>query len=289
MKIVRVLGGLGNQMFQYAFYKALDKQFGTVKADVREFKTYKLHNGFELKDVFDIKLKHASPLEVNLLDHRNRQWKYRKLRRLLFLKGEYYEEQTLFSYNASLFDDPRSKVYWGYWQHYLYVERVADQLRKDFIFPNLKPSKNLDLLNELKQNEQSVALHVRRGDYLKDPFLGGLVNLDYFEKAISLIKGQIEKPVFYVFSDDMSWCRENLPLSDDKAKFIDWNKGAESYRDMQLMSNCKHAIISNSSFSWWAAWLNQHPGKVIIVPKTWYRSPNTHDTEQMHPRMWMRI
>lgn len=289
MKIVRFLGGLGNQMFQYAFYKALEKQFDTVKADIREFKTYKLHNGFELENVFDIRLRHASALEVNLLDHRNRQWKYRKLRRLLFLKGEYYEEQTLFSYEASLFDDTRSKIYWGYWQHHLYVERVADQLRKDFTFPDLKPSKNLDLLNELEQSEQSVAIHVRRGDYLKDPYLRGLVNLDYFEKAISLIRSQVEKPIFYIFSDDILWCKENLPLSDNEAKFIDWNKGVESYRDMQLMSNCKHAIISNSSFSWWAAWLNVCPRKIIITPKIWHRFHKVQNVEQIHPEMWTRI
>ncbi|MEH6307019.1 alpha-1,2-fucosyltransferase [Olivibacter sp. CPCC 100613] len=289
MKIVRFLGGLGNQMFQYAFYKALEKQFDTVKADIREFKTYKLHNGFELENVFDIRLRRASALEVNLLDHRNRQWKYRKLRRLLLLKGEYYEEQTLFSYNASLFDDSSSKIYWGYWQNHLYVERVADQLRKDFTFSDLKPSKNFDLLNELEQSEQSVAIHIRRGDYLKDPYLGGLVNLDYFEKAISLIRGQVEKPIFYIFSDDILWCKENLPLNDNEANFIDWNKGAESYLDMQLMSNCKHAIISNSSFSWWAAWLNTNPDRLIVVPKVWYRLPEKSDFRQMHPSSWVLL
>ncbi|MGK9119230.1 alpha-1,2-fucosyltransferase [Olivibacter jilunii] len=289
MKIVRFLGGLGNQMFQYAFYKALEKQFDTVKADIREFKAYKLHNGFELENVFDIRLKHASALEVNLLNHRNRQWKYRKLRRLLFLKGEYYEESKLFSYNASLFDDPTSKIYWGYWQHHLYVERVADQLRKDFTFPDLKPSKNLELLNELKQSPQSVAIHVRRGDYLKDPYLGGLVDRQYFEKAILTIKERLENTMFYIFSDDMPWCMENLPLNDNEAKFIDWNTGMESYRDMQLMSNCKHAIISNSSFSWWAAWLNTNPDRLIVVPKVWYRLPEKSDFRQMHPSSWVLL
>lgn len=287
MKIVRFLGGLGNQMFQYAFYKALEQQFGSVKADVREFKTYALHNGFELESVFGIKLKHASPFEIKLLDHRNRQWKYRKLRRLLFVKGKYYEEETLFSYNSSLFDNPASKIYWGYWQHHKYFEDVADQLLEDFSFSEPVGLKNKTLLKEIDAHEESVAIHVRRGDYLKDPYLGGLVDVEYFEKGIAVISKKLENPKLYVFSDDIAWCKQYLNLQE--AVFIDWNKGNDSYRDMQLMSHCKHAIISNSSFSWWAAWLNRNPAKIIIVPKFWYRSSNVLDTSQMHPEEWMKM
>ncbi len=287
MKIVRFLGGLGNQMFQYAFYKALKQQFKQVKADIHEFDKYTLHNGFELEEIFPVQLKYASLLEISLLDHRNRAWKYRKLRKLLFMKGEYYEEWPFFSYKASLFSDHAPKLYWGYWQHHRYVDRVADQLRKEFVFPCLRPSKNLDLLKALEREGNSVAIHVRRGDYLKDAYLGGLVNLAYFEHGISYMKERLGHPRFYIFSDDMAWCKENLPLGKD-ATFVDWNKGVESYRDMQLISQCKHAIISNSSFSWWGAWLNQHPDKIIIVPKIWMRSADIPNTAQMHPENWIK-
>lgn len=287
MKIVRFLGGLGNQMFQYAFYKALSQKFPHVKVDIRDFQQYNLHNGFELEKVFDIQLKKATPFEINLLDHRNRKLKYRKLRRLLFVKGEYDEEKQLFSYDPTLFEDNSSKLYWGYWQHHQYVDRVADQLKKDFSFSIPAPSKNLDLLKELYKEMQSVAIHVRRGDYLKDPYLSGLVDLAYFEKGIDLMRDRLERPRFYVFSDDIPWCKANLPL--DNATFVDWNNGANSYRDMQLISSCKHAIISNSSFSWWGAWLNRNPDKLIVVPKIWYRSPDVLDTAQMHPEEWINI
>ena len=287
MKIVRFLGGLGNQMFQYAFYKALSQQFKVVKADLRSFTNYALHNGFELEKIFPIKLKHAIPFEINLLDHQNRRWKYRKLRRLLFVKGEYYEEKHLFSYNASLFDDLASKLYWGYWQHIQYVNRVADQLRKDFVFDLPASSRNLDILQELKIEKESIAIHVRRGDYLTDPYLGGLVDVEYFEKGIALVRERLKNPKFYIFSDDIPWCKQYLNLQE--AVFVDWNKGNESYRDMQLMSYCKHAVISNSSFSWWGAWLNSNPNKIVVVPKVWCRSSNVTDTKQMHPSEWIKL
>ncbi|SEM69141.1 Glycosyl transferase family 11 [bacterium A37T11] len=289
MKIVRFLGGLGNQMFQYAFYKSLELQFKNVKADILEFENYTHHNGFELEKIFPLRINHASRFEINFIDFRNRAWKYRKLRRLLFFKGGYYEEWPFFSYEDSIFRDHSSKIYWGYWQHHDYVDKVGDQLRKDFVFPALDPSPNLELLKELGQEEKSVAIHVRRGDYLKDPYLGGLVNLAYFENGISYMKERLAHPRFYVFSDDMAWCKENLPLGND-AIFVDWNIGNESYRDMQLISQCKHAIISNSTFSWWGAWLNQHPEKLVVVPKLWWRHPDIKvDTSQMHPTAWITI
>jgi hypothetical protein len=287
MKIVRFLGGLGNQMFQYAFYKTLLYRFKNVKADLTGFSDYTLHNGFELEQIFPIKLNPASNFEINLLDNRNREWKYRKLRKLLFVKACYFEELELFKYNDAILKDSSSKIYWGYWQHHKYFEDVADQLLEDFRFSEPVGLKNKTLLKEIDANEESVAIHVRRGDYLKDPYLGGLVDVEYFGKGITLIREQLENPKFYVFSDDIAWCKQYLNLQE--AAFIDWNKGDDSYRDMQLMSHCKHAIISNSSFSWWAAWLNRNPAKVIIVPKVWYRSSGVSETSQMHPKEWTRL
>ncbi|HWV74314.1 MAG TPA: alpha-1,2-fucosyltransferase, partial [Pseudosphingobacterium sp.] len=196
-------------------------------------------------------------------------------------------ESKLFNYNDAILKDSSSKVYWGYWQHHKYFADVADQLLEDFRFSEPVDLKNKTLLQEINANEESVAIHVRRGDYLTDPYLGGLVDIEYFEKGIALIRERLKNPKFYVFSDDISWCKQYLNLHE--AVFIDWNKGNDSYRDMQLMSLCKHAIISNSSFSWWAAWLNRNFAKIIIVPKVWYRSSNVADTEQMHPREWIRF
>jgi len=287
MKIVRFLGGLGNQMFQYAFYKALACRYNNVKADLRGFNEYRLHNGFELERVFPIKLNPASNFEINLLDNRNREWKYRKLRKLLFIKARYFEESDLFNYNEAILKDNSSKIYWGYWQHHRYFEEVASQLLNDFTFSQPGDSKDKTLLREINAGQESVAIHVRRGDYLRDPYLGGLVDMEYFEKGIALVRERLRNPKFYVFSDDMPWCKQYLNLQE--AVFVDWNKGNDSYRDMQLMSHCKHAIISNSSFSWWGAWLNRNPNKIVVVPKVWYRSADINNTEQMHPESWVKL
>lgn len=287
MKIVRFLGGLGNQMFQYAFYAALSQRFKHVKADIAGFKGYHLHNGFEMESIFKVKLKYASNFEVGLLDTQNRQWKYRKMRRLLFVRGGYYEERDLFSYDENLLNDASSLLLWGYWQNWRYVESVAERLRNEFVFPAASTPDNRSLLRELEQQESSVAIHVRRGDYLENPYLGGLVDVNYFRKGVSMIRNMVNNPRFYVFSDDVTWCKENLGLAEE-ALFVDWNRGDESYRDMQLMANCKHAIISNSSFSWWGAWLIENQSKKIIVPQLWYRAHGI-STDDMHPTTWIRI
>lgn len=266
IKIVRFLGGLGNQMFQYTFYKALKKRFPDVRADLQGYKNYPLHNGFELEKIFGIKLNNASSFAASLHDIHNRNWIYRKLRRLLNVKTKYQEESTQFSFDPSFLSNPKSGYYWGYWQNQAYFEDILDEIRSDFDFKNPLETKNQIVLDHIK-TINSVSIHVRRGDYLKDEFLGGLCGQEYYQRAIEHIRKQVNSPGFFVFSDDIAWCRDNLGLPD--ASFISWNKGASSYIDMQLMSHCKHNIIANSSFSWWAAWLNNNPDKIVIAPKKW--------------------
>jgi len=285
MKIVRFLGGLGNQMFQYAFYKSLSHHFKKVKADLSYYNYCSDHNGFELGDIFDIELDYASDFELKL--YSKQKWKYKKIRQLLFIGEPYIEEEEQYTFNGEHYNDKLSRIYQGYWQHYRYVECVADILLDKFVFQELTSQRNLEILRDIKSREESVAIHVRRGDYARYPLLDGIADKSYFLRAIALIKEKYITPKFYVFSDDILWCREHLDLQE--VTFIDWNKGTNSYIDMQLMSNCKHAIISNSTFSWWAAWLNRNVAKTVIVPKTWYRSPNGVNTSDMHPKEWIRI
>lgn len=287
MKIVRYLGGLGNQMFQYAFYKALKQHFKRVKADLGGFESYGLHNGFELEKVFDIRLVRASPLEVRVLDPHHRQWPYRKLRRILNVRNAYFEERVPFSFDRSIFSDASSRLFWGYWQHCQYLSAIEDDLRKDFSFSPLQDAKSLGLVERLEGDGDYVAVHVRRGDYLKDPYLGGMVTLGYFQQALSLLNGLVANPRFVVFSDDVNWCRQHL--NPPNALYVDWNRGKESFRDMQLMSRCQHAIISNSSFSWWGAWLNPNPKKIVVVPRVWCSPALATDTVGMHPKEWIKM
>jgi Glycosyl transferase family 11. len=266
MKIVKFLGGLGNQLFQYAFFSALQRRFPHVKADLSEFATYKLHNGFELERIFGISLPEASAFERKLFDQRDRRWVQRKLRRLFGTKDAYYEEPVLFQYDPVLYESSGNRYYWGYWQHINYIKPVEALLRKTFTFPPFIDQRNADLAEALRLGN-TVSVHVRRGDYLGDPVLGGICDVGYYERALNYMEQQIQSPRYVFFSNDISWCRSQFGMKN--ATFVDWNTGINSFRDMQLMSLCDHHIIANSSFSWWGAWLNDRPGKVVVSPGRW--------------------
>lgn len=133
----------------------------------------------------------------------------------------------------------------------------------------------------------AVSLHIRRGDYLEPKHwenTGSVCQLPYYRNAIAAIKKELDNPVFYVFSDDLAWVKENLPL--DNAVYIDWNKGNDSWQDMMLMSHCRRHIICNSTFSWWGAWLDPHKDKTVIVPERWFRHT---ETPYIYPEGWTKV
>lgn len=265
MKIVKFLGGLGNQMFQYAFYLSLQNHFKTIKADLKDFETYTLHNGFELEDIFQITLNKASSLDLHLYIPYNKKWIWRKLRRINGSKNAYLEENPYFSYQPDHYHDNSKRYYWGYWQHIDYINPVEDKLRNIFQFPKLI-GKNKALLESFK-DQNTVSIHIRRGDYLNEPSFVGICDLNYYQKAIKFMQENLQDPLFVFFSNDIGWCRDNFNALN--SKFVDWNTGKESFRDLQLMSLCQHNIIANSSFSWWASWLNENPNKIIVSPEKW--------------------
>ncbi|NQX52185.1 alpha-1,2-fucosyltransferase [Pedobacter panaciterrae] len=283
MKIIRFLGGLGNQMFQYTLYKSLESKFPNVKADLQGYNDYPLHNGFELENIFGLKINKISSFTSNL--YFNKKWIYKKLRRILGLKNTYTEEKNLFSFDQSILNNPKTAYYWGYWQNFKYFEDIASEIKNDFQFTSSLSKENQQILDQVKL-KNSVSIHIRRGDYLKDPLLGGLCGPEYYKQAISYIQSNLTSPSFFIFSDDIYWCKENLNL--DNCTFISWNKGMSSYIDMQLMSACKHNIIANSSFSWWAAWLNSNPDKIVIGPKKWVNHSDP-DIHMSFPQNWISL
>lgn len=285
MKIVRFLGGLGNQMFQYAFYKSLENAFGKAAGDLSAFDRYELHNGFELEEIFPVSIKKAPPFLIKLYDPVHRNWHIRKLRRVLSLKNAYYEEKESFRFDETIYKDPGSRLYWGHWQNEAYFKGIASALKNDFLFKLPLEGKNLEVYKQIKDSN-SVGVHVRRGDYLHDKLLGGICDGDYYKRAIDLILEKTGNAKFFVFSNDIPWCESALGLP--QAVFISWNQGRQSYIDMQLMSSCRHNIIANSSFSWWAAWLNAHPGKVVLSPSRWTMDPG-HAHMEIVPKEWLKI
>lgn len=271
MKIVKFLGGLGNQMFQYAFYLALEKGGYKVKADLMDFETYTLHNGFELEDIFSLQLKRMSDFEHKLYLPHNRKWIWRKLRRIAGTKNAYWEENPKFQFSKHIFEDKHPRYYWGYWQHKSYLDLVDQELRERLTFPPFQDHKNKAQEDIILRHPNTIAVHIRRGDYIDHPNFGGICTKGYYRKGILYMMENTNAPLFIFFSNDIDWCKEHF--NDINAHFIDWNTGKDSFKDMQLMSLCKHFIIANSSFSWWGAWLSTNPSKIVVSPNKWKNFP----------------
>ncbi len=283
MLIVRIFGGLGNQMFQYALYKALRERGIEAYVDLSWFNNNDDHNGYELNSVFKLNPRIASVKLSNKLGENETDIFHRFYRKIIG-----HKETFIFHYgNEAVIYYPEifkinNKYLSGYWQNYNYFKDISDIIKQDFRFGPIDRDNenNADLI----KNVESVCIHIRRGDYLKDKKLRDVCQLKYYQKAVNYIKDRVASPVFFVFSDDINWCKKNLAL--DKAHYIHNNTGEKSYRDMQLMSLCKHNIIANSSFSWWGAWLNQNEKKIVIAPEKWMNKNLINDPICND---WMRV
>lgn len=159
------------------------------------------------------------------------------------------------------------------------IEEIESEIRSAFTFPMIADRKNLETV-QLIDSCNSVAIHARRGDMLGYNY--PCYRFGYFKRAVAYIRKHVEEPVFFIFCDPESvgWAKKNgdilgLNFGQDMVYFVDWNKGEESYRDMQLISKCKHQIITNSSFGWWGAWLNEYPNKITISPSHLVNTTNT--------------
>lgn len=289
MKIVKVLGGLGNQMFQYALYIALKENFPNeqVYIDISAYNGYALHNGFELKTVFSIPLNQAPCKAIAsagyYLPH-YRLWQVGKF--LLPKKKGMCVEKSNLSFDHTIFHNSQYQYFDGYWQNERYFKHCAKQIRKIFTFPPFTEQKNLQLAKQIQCNI-STSIHIRRGDYLNNHLYNGICGLEYYKEAISLIEKLTTTTLYCVFSDDIPWCKQHIePYIKKAIIYVNWNTKGQSFRDMQLMSLCTHNIIANSSFSWWSAWLNQHTEKIIIAPKEWI---HIKDCQFELPDRWLRL
>lgn len=271
MKIVNIIGGLGNQMFEYALYLALKNEFPEekVKIDASYMKSYNIHNGLELNRVFGVELPQASLRELVRVTRPVYNYKlWRVIRKYLPIPKTECRETIDYTFNETVFTKG-NRYYDGYWQNYRYFEKYMPLIQSVYSFKLPQNERTKVLIPAIE--EDSVSVHVRRGDYLKASNYAGLCNLDYYKTAINYIKSRVDAPHFYVFSDDIEWSKTNIiPLFGEcKYTIVDWNKKNDSPLDMQLMSLCHHNIIANSSFSWWAAVLNKHDDKIVCAPEKW--------------------
>ena len=262
MIIIKIKGGLGNQLFQYATGRAVALHHKLpLKLDLTIFKTYKLHR--YLLDQFAIQADIATENEIIKLKGGNNVI-LSALRKTGFIKRKsYIKEKRSSHFDASVFKN--NLVYLdGYWQNELYFKDI-----RELLLPELTSSSSISDLGcaylESIKNSNSVSLHVRRGNYLKTKNIN-VLDIDYYMKAADYIRKNVAKPTFYVFSDDLEWCNNSLGFLED-CIYVD--RTQTDVDDLKLMSFCRHNIIANSSFSWWGAWLNQNPKKTVIAPKGW--------------------
>ena len=290
MKIVNIIGGIGNQMFQYAFAYMLSIKNPNEKVyiDTSLFNGYGLHNGFELERVFGLKLPKAKWYQIAKVNWYMPMYKLsRGIRNILPKRKSVYRNHMYMTYDANAFKQKGNKYYDGYWQTAKYYDGHRADILNLFQFKPLEDKQNIKY-ETLLNKEDSVGIHIRRGDYLNSPIYQGICGVDYYIKAIKLAKEKIKNPTFFIFSNDMTWCKENLMdiIGDCKVYFVDNNIGANSYCDMQLMTMSRCIIMANSSFSWWAAFLNERNDKIILAPQKW---ANNDRGEDIYMDEWIKI
>lgn len=291
MIIVKISGGLGNQLFQYAFGKYIASQLNTkVLYDIQTIKNF---NHFTPRSIgltfFECQIEIASKNEIKkmkLFTHGFMERIERKIAKSYpFLFSKYFVEQSSHTITNSRY--LRDNCYYdGYWQSYKYLEPLISVLRNEIRLKPASQEQKTDLINEI-ENSQSVSIHIRRGDYItikKNYNLFGICSKKYYTDAIQYIEGKINNPIFYIFSDDLSWAKENFNGS--QYIFVKGNIPAE---DLYLMSRCKYNIIANSSFSWWGAWLNTNSDKLVIAPAQWYNPKLKITTNNLIPETWIQI
>lgn len=279
MKTVRLFGGLGNQMFQYAFGKLINAD----AYDISWFETVKKKSKATQRD-YELSFFKCTPNLTTLKQNKNLK-KINNFLALLNLKNNHtiIKEKPKNIYNPKLLKEKRG-VFKGYFQCAPYCESIRSQLLSDFV-PKEKPNNENQKILDKISSTNSVSLHVRRGDYLHLQHIHPLCDLNYYQKAIDFIASKVSEPHFFLFSDDIDWVKENLKI-DFPYTIININQGKQSPWDIWLMKNCHHNIIANSSFSWWGAWLNENPNKIVIAPKIWVKNENPTD---ILPNEWHKI
>lgn len=279
MKIINISGGLGNQMFQYAFLLAMREETSDeCLMDASKYATYKLHNGFELPNVFNITGRCATAEELKRVTRYTTNYKLSRVYRKFLPKKrtEVLEPMPGCEYMPNIFTEAKEdQFYEGIWQNEKYFGHIRPIILQEFSYRQPLSIQNKEMARKFAEGT-TVSLHIRRGDYLLHKNYIGLCGLDYYTSAIDYVKEKYGNQVkFAIFSNDMDWCKENiLPLiTGHEYTMVDWNKGSESYNDIRLMGYCRVNIIANSSFSWWAAYLNQNEDKEVIAPKVWINPP----------------
>jgi len=272
--LVRLDGGLGNQLFQYAAGRAVALKTGrTLLLDPSPIPRRPHGRSYELH-AFAIEERFIHPLELAAFRaaesprlpafaRRAARWLSPRKWTLLRDPGD--------GFDPALFTAPGNLVLEGQWQSSEYAREAAPQLRREFTVKSPLP-RQLEPVAAAIRDSQSIALHVRRGDYVTDPTVNtvhGVQPADYYNAAARIIAERVASPAFFVLSEDLDWAEANLVLP-GKPWFVRESAGLPPHEDHRLMAGCRHFIIANSTYSWWAAWLGADPEKIVIAPRQWF-------------------
>jgi hypothetical protein len=268
--ITKLIGGLGNQMFQYAIARRLAFMHNQVlKLDISSFKEYKLREYY---------LNHLNIIEQIATDEE-----------INYLKDIRHVKEKYFHFNPEILELSKDLYLEGYWQSEKYFKDISEIIQQEFSVKQPLTGDNLRLGNLINSCD-AVAVHFRRGDYVTNPVVyqyHGVCQMEYYHQAIRRIINQAPKAHFFAFSDEPDWVKQHIQL-EFPFTVVDINSSNNSYEDLRLISFCKHHIIANSTFSWWGAWLSRFFGKIICAPQRWFNSPglNTYD---LIPDGWQLI
>ncbi len=292
MIVVELMGGMGNQMFQYAFgrhlaYKlnadlVLDKHFLLDRTPKKNehfvFRNYDL-------ELFNIDVSFLSSdmsKKYNSLQDRFTKKINQFISRFGTLK---VIDQKTFAFESELLSLKDNCYLKGYWQTEKYFKDIEDVIRRDFTFKLPISANCLPILDRIQKTE-SVCLNVRRGDFVTNPVHGAL-DVSYYRETEQILLEKRTQLTFFVFSDDIDWCREHIELQSPTV-FVGHEYAGPKFKDyLNLMINCKHFIIPNSSFAWWAAWLCNNPNKVVIAPQKWFNE-SEWDSSDVIPENWLK-
>ncbi|MGH2508781.1 MAG: alpha-1,2-fucosyltransferase [Ktedonobacteraceae bacterium] len=287
-------------MFQYAAAKGLAMRSAVgVRADLVFLLNRLPRTGFVFReydlDIFGLNLPKTRlsrtvvaarinplPLLVRKLELRVRE---------ALRPGYVISERRPFTYDPTVQSNSGNAYLVGYWQSYKYFREIEASIRGDFQLRHKMSERAMDLLSQISSERESVCLNIRRADYVTIAATNrysGVLDINYFNRAISIINGKLRKPRFFVFSDDIEWCLKNL-ASESSMTIVDHTYAGRKYGDyLALMMSCRHFIIPNSTFGWWAAWLGGSTDKIVIAPEAWVRD-TAISTADLIPADWIRI
>ncbi len=279
MYIIKFQGGLGNQMFQFALYYKLRQLGYKTKVDLSAYHSKNSEKrSFELYAAYDISLEEATDDEIHALYGLPDEPFRRAIKKRFEKRSFFREPRNSFRFCQEVFEREQGYLD-GYWQSEKYFVDIKEQIAELFT-----PKQDIDFIPD----ENSAAIHVRMGDYLEQEYAdlyGDICTKDYYFNAMELLTSKDNISKFYVFSDEIDKAKEMFG-KDQRIEYVKGSETAPAYFDMFRISKCKHQIIANSSYSWWAAWLNKNTDKIVVAPRVWTRYESGQD---VIPRDWTRL